>query len=49
LSSPDEVEEGPSKQKGKGPSNWGNLDLDEEELDPQAQQTALEFLKLEQI
>ena len=50
-SSPSDVEEGPSKKKGKGidPSNWGNLDLNEEELDPEAQQTALDSLKQEQL
>ncbi|KIM46695.1 hypothetical protein M413DRAFT_23065 [Hebeloma cylindrosporum] len=39
--------EGPSKSKGKGadPANWGNAGLDEEELDPEVQQAALDSLK----
>ena len=38
---------GPSKTKGKGvdPSNWGNVNLNQEELDLEAQQAALESLK----
>ena len=50
-SSPSDVEEGPSNKKVKriDPSNWGNLDLNEEELDPEAQQAALESLKQEQL
>jgi hypothetical protein len=41
------LEQGPSKTKGKGadPSNWGNIHLTEEELDPDAQQAALDSLK----
>ncbi|KAG2152977.1 uncharacterized protein EDB93DRAFT_1102748 [Suillus bovinus] len=34
-------EEGPSKGKGVDPRNWGNVDLDEPELDPEAQRDAL--------
>lgn len=50
-SSPTNVGEGPSKIKGKGidPSNWGNIDLDKEELDPKVQQIALESLKQDQL
>ncbi|KIM42784.1 hypothetical protein M413DRAFT_408828 [Hebeloma cylindrosporum] len=38
--------EGPSKMKGKGvdPLNWGNANLSEEDLDPEAQQAALDSL-----
>ena len=45
--SPASCGEGPSNPKGKGadPSNWGNLDLDEEELDLVAQQAALDTIK----
>ena len=41
------VGEGPSHLKGKtiDPSNWGNLDLDEDDLDPKAQHAALRSLK----
>ena len=43
------IKAGPSKTKGKGvdPSNWGNANLAEEELDLEAQQAALDSLKLE--
>jgi len=39
--------EGPSKKKGKGvdPFNWGNADISEEELDPDAQQAVLDSLE----
>jgi len=41
----------PSENKGKGvdPFNWGNANLDEEEMDLEAQQAALDSLKQEFI
>ncbi|KAG1874233.1 hypothetical protein C8R48DRAFT_769623 [Suillus tomentosus] len=34
-------DEGPSKGKGVDPRNWGNADLEESEVDPEAQREAL--------
>ena len=38
--------EGPSKTKGRvDPSNWGSTNINEEDLDPEAQQAALDSIE----